>query len=255
MRGRDRQPHEATPAWTLERSRLADGGGGRPRAECIVGSRSTAVRRRCVGHGLLGPLRAGVTIAMDNQNSAAARDPHARALASVQTRPLGPGDRERLVAFFARLSAESRYRRFFEIKPELTAKELDWLTIINHVDHEAIVAVDQCDGSIVGVCRYVRERDEPVTAELAIAIADTWQNRGVGALLAEQVVRRAAENGLRRVRAFTLSGNRPALALFRRLGFQRVRRQGAEVELVRQLGSPAGVVVPFTPPPGDRPTP
>jgi ribosomal protein S18 acetylase RimI-like enzyme len=167
------------------------------------------------------------------------------ARASIGTRPLGPGDREPLARFFTRLGPESRYRRFFALKRELTPRELDWLTAIDHIDHEAIVAVDRRDGSIVGVCRYVREPDRPMSAELAIAVADACQEMGIGTILGEQVVRRAVENGFTQVRAFTLSGNRSARSLLRRLGFQIVRREGSEVELVLELRGAGGIVLPL----------
>src|ERR1700761_5144526 len=77
----------------------------------------------------------------------------------IETRPMRPDDRDGLAQLFARLSPESRYRRFFELKRELKPRELDWLTAIDHVDHEAVVAVDQHDGSLIGVGRYVREKD------------------------------------------------------------------------------------------------
>jgi ribosomal protein S18 acetylase RimI-like enzyme len=169
------------------------------------------------------------------------------ARASVETRPLGPGDRESLASFFTRLSPESRYRRFFALKHELTPRELDWLTAIDHIAHEAIVAVDRRDGSIVGVCRYVREPGRRTSAELAIAVADACQELGIGTILGEQVVRRAVENGFTQVTALTLRGNRSARALLRRLGFQIVRREGSEVELVLELRGAGGGVVPLIP--------
>jgi hypothetical protein len=42
----------------------------------------------------------------------------------LRVRPLGPADRDRLTALFARLSPESRYRRFLSPKPELMPREL-----------------------------------------------------------------------------------------------------------------------------------
>ena len=65
-------------------------------------------------------------------------------------RPLGSEDRDGVAALFARLSPESRYRRFLSPKRELTPRELAFLTDIDHIHHEAIAAVDQRDGSIVG---------------------------------------------------------------------------------------------------------
>ena len=80
-------------------------------------------------------------------------------------RPLGSADRDGLAALFARLSPESRYRRFLSPKPTLTPQELAYLTDTDRLHHEAIAAIDPRDNSIVGVGRYTsatRPR-EPLT--------------------------------------------------------------------------------------------
>ena len=72
----------------------------------------------------------------------------------VRTRPIKPADRDALADGFARLSAKSRYRRFLGPKPTLSARELTYLTEVDHVTHEAVVAFDEADGRMVGVARY-----------------------------------------------------------------------------------------------------
>ena len=64
---------------------------------------------------------------------------------------IGHADRDGLATLFARLSPESRHRRFRSPKRELTPRELAFFTDIDHIHHEAIAAVDQRDGSIVGI--------------------------------------------------------------------------------------------------------
>ena len=66
-------------------------------------------------------------------------------------RQICPADRDGLAALFARLSPESRRRRFLGPNTELTDAELTFLTYIDHVCHQAIAAIDQRDCSIVGV--------------------------------------------------------------------------------------------------------
>ena len=74
-------------------------------------------------------------------------------------RPLSADDRAGLAALFARLTPESRYRRFLSPERELTPRELTYFTDIDHIHHEAFAAVDRRDSSIVGVGRYVHEAD------------------------------------------------------------------------------------------------
>jgi RimJ/RimL family protein N-acetyltransferase len=146
--------------------------------------------------------------------------------AYIETRSISRDDRAALVRFFDELSPQSRYQRFFSIKHELTRRELDWLTAVDHVEHEAIVAVDRRDGSLVAVCRYVVDTHRPGVVEVAIAVADRWQGIGIGTALGQQIVRRARANGMMAVSAVTLPYNRRVHALLRRLGFGRVAGPG-----------------------------
>lgn len=56
--------------------------------------------------------------------------------------PIAPEDSRLLGATFGRLSEESRYRRFFTTKDNLSAAELEYFVDIANSDHEAIVAIN-----------------------------------------------------------------------------------------------------------------
>jgi hydrogenase maturation factor len=51
-------------------------------------------------------------------------------------------------------------------------RELTFFTDIDHVNHEAIAAVDQRDDSIVAVARHMRDATRADVAEFAIEVAD-----------------------------------------------------------------------------------
>src|SRR5512135_136492 len=85
----------------------------------------------------------------------------------ISLRQVGADDRAGMAALFDRLSPESRYRRFLSPKRELTPRELTYFTDIDHLNHEAIAAVDLRDGSIVGVARYVQSTNRAGVAEVA----------------------------------------------------------------------------------------
>jgi protein lysine acetyltransferase len=155
----------------------------------------------------------------------------------LRLRPIGSDDRAGLAALFARLSTESRYRRFLSPKHELTPRELSYLTDIDHIHHEAFAAVDLHDQSIVGVCRYVHVADRPGVAELGIEVADELQNMGIGSALARHTVQRARANGVALLTATTLWENRPARALLRRLEFRARASRGCEIELELEFDS------------------
>lgn len=153
----------------------------------------------------------------------------------LRFRTLGSDDRDRLAGLFARLSFESRRRRFLSPKPALSTRELAFLTDIDHVSHEAIAAVDQRDASIVGVARYVHVADRLGVADVAVEVADEIQRMGVGTELVARLVDRARANGITLLTATTLWENRPARALMRRLRFRTRARHGAEIDLELEL--------------------
>jgi GNAT superfamily N-acetyltransferase/nucleotide-binding universal stress UspA family protein len=153
-------------------------------------------------------------------------------------RPIEASDRDLLEEGFERLSPQSRYRRFFSPVTRLSKRQLDYLTQVDHHDHEALVAL--ADGELAGVARFVRTR--PGVAEPAIVVADDWQGRGLGSQLLDALANRAREEGVDCFVAPILSENRGAIALFERLGEGEatVRRDGIEVELTIPLGVEEG---------------
>jgi protein lysine acetyltransferase len=138
----------------------------------------------------------------------------------VLIREIRASDKALLAAGHARLSEESRLRRFLSAKPRLTSSDLRYLTEVDGVNHYAVVAVlgDLEDAQIVGVARWVRVIDDPTTAEAAVVVGDEVQGRGLGKALARELADAARRRGVRRIRASILSDNPPALALMRVIG-------------------------------------
>jgi RimJ/RimL family protein N-acetyltransferase len=157
----------------------------------------------------------------------------------ILIRPIRPSDREELAAGMERLSPESRYRRFFTPTSELSQSQLTYLSEVDHHDHEALVAVEPATGHGIGVARFVRSTDDPELAEVAVAVADSWHNRGVATALLDRLTQRAREEGVRRFSADVLADNRPMLELIEEVGDVTLRHldHGAvqvEVELPPQ---------------------
>jgi nucleotide-binding universal stress UspA family protein/GNAT superfamily N-acetyltransferase len=160
----------------------------------------------------------------------------------IDIRPIGPDDREILAEGFERLSPESRYRRFFGPMPELSKRFLDYLTVVDHHDHEALVALDAETGEGVGVARYVRTK--PDVAEPAVVVIDDWQGRGVASVLLDRLVERARDEGIARFEAPVLATNRDAIAVLEGVGRTTQRPEGREVQLTIDLPQP-GVALPW----------
>lgn len=67
--------------------------------------------------------------------------------------------------------------------------------------------------------------DEEGRLELAkMAVTPSAQGRGIGALLVQEAIRRAKARGADKLMLVTNSGLAPAIALYRKLGFQEVFR-------------------------------
>jgi RimJ/RimL family protein N-acetyltransferase len=154
----------------------------------------------------------------------------------IEIRPIRPEDREALADGLRRMSAESRYRRFFSPLDTLSEQQLTYLTEVDHHDHEALVAAEARTGQGIGVARFIRSKDDPEVAEVAVAVADDWQGRGIGSELLHRLTDRARDEGIKRFSGSILEENRPMRELLEELGAVRVTDRAAgtidvEVEL------------------------
>jgi RimJ/RimL family protein N-acetyltransferase len=157
----------------------------------------------------------------------------------IAFRHIQPDDKGRLAAGLARLSPETRHRRFLVPKPRFSSAELRYLTEIDGFDHVAIVAVlDDDPEAIVGVARFVRLAEDPATAEAAIVVGDAWQGQGLGRELGLRLADEARERGVRRFTATLLGDNLAAHRLFRSISARLHARVGGGVEeLVAELAA------------------
>ncbi|MGZ6123840.1 MAG: N-acetyltransferase family protein [Myxococcales bacterium] len=129
----------------------------------------------------------------------------------VTLRHVRPDDAAELRRGLARLSPESRYRRFLGAVTTLNDEQLRYLTCVDGRDHVAIVAVRPTpdpQGEIgLGIARFIRLQGDPPTAEAAITVIDDAQGKGLGRLLALTLARAAYERGIRRFRGRVLADN------------------------------------------------
>src|SRR4051812_3942724 len=116
---------------------------------------------------------------------------------NVSVRPLRHGERDSVARVFAALSERSRRLRFLGAKPILREHDLDRLVDVGCCGREAFVATARRTGEPVGIARYVREGERSDIAEVAFEVADEWQGRGIGTLLAHELARRALADGVR----------------------------------------------------------
>jgi ribosomal protein S18 acetylase RimI-like enzyme len=127
-------------------------------------------------------------------------------------RPLRHGDVRTVMAVFERLGDESRRARFNGPKPCLESSELRALAAMDSNRH-ALVAYAEGDPVPVAIARLVRDGR---SAEIAFAVADEYQHRGVGSALAAELIADARAAGITEITALAASDNPAAVKLLRR---------------------------------------
>ncbi|MBN2417479.1 GNAT family N-acetyltransferase [bacterium] len=151
----------------------------------------------------------------------------------VTLRPIRPEDEPEWMELLASCSRESiymRFRYFFQWKSHEVA------TRYCYIDYDrelAIVAEIEENGRrrLIGVGRIVADPDHD-TAEYAVLVADSWQDRGVGSLLTDTCIAIAADWGVKRMYAQTTTDNHRMIAMFKNRGFDiRTDRSSSTVDV------------------------
>lgn len=158
----------------------------------------------------------------------------------VLIRQIRPDDKHLLTEAFETLSPATRFQRFFAPVERLSESDLSYLTEVDHSDHEALVAIDPDEGSLVGVARYVRTTPKN-EAEVAIIVGDDWQGKGLATAMLQRLVRRAAAEGIEYFLALVLTSNTSATELFEGLVPDRARKMRGDpgqVEILIELPGP-----------------
>lgn len=143
---------------------------------------------------------------------------------SMRIRALRPDDKGLLLRHFESLSPRSIYQRFFGYKRALTPADLVRFTEIDFVQHVALAASlgEGEQERFIGVGRYVRIPGS-AQAEVAFAVLDEYQGRGIGTLLLEHLGRVARAGGVVEFTAEVLGDNQQMLEMFARSGFRMKR--------------------------------
>jgi acetyl coenzyme A synthetase (ADP forming)-like protein len=141
--------------------------------------------------------------------------------APVHLRPVRPEDADAIRDFHAGLSRESIYLRFFSALRELPPDLLERFTRVDYDRRVVLLAL--LGDEVLAMASYDRKPGGD-DAEVAFAVADAHQRRGLGTILLEHLAEIAASRGIVRFVADTLPHNRAMLGVFRSSGFPIERR-------------------------------
>jgi GNAT superfamily N-acetyltransferase len=139
----------------------------------------------------------------------------------IRIRAILPADKLRLLEHFRSLSPRSVYFRFMGEHRKLTEDELAKFTELDFETHVGLAATlgDGAAERFIGVGRYIRGAD-PARAEVAFAVLDAHQGRGIGTLLLHHLGRIARSRGVAEFEASVLGSNRQMLDVFEQSGFK-----------------------------------
>ncbi len=147
---------------------------------------------------------------------------------SVMIRPMHSSDSAMEDEFVRNLSIETKHYRFLGGVKELSPAQLKLLCDIDGQHTMAFVATVQKDGRElqIGVSRYAEGSKEGVR-EMAVTIADEWQHKGLGRLLAHRLVEYARGHGVTQLYSVDLADNSAMRNLANELGMN-VRHEADE---------------------------
>jgi GNAT superfamily N-acetyltransferase len=152
---------------------------------------------------------------------------HTELIQGVTIRPLRNGQTEVVQSVFDRLGPRSRLLRFGGAKNVLTAADLAQLARVDGTHH---VLVAYVEGAPAGIARLVRDGS---VAEIAFAVVDELQGRGVGTVLVERLAADARAAGIETLRATMSAENHASLALLKRMTTRlKVRRAAGQLEVI-----------------------
>jgi|SRR5690348_9365746 RimJ/RimL family protein N-acetyltransferase len=142
---------------------------------------------------------------------------------AVTIRAIRPDDRDGFVQAFQQFakSPDSVHFRFHGFKRSLTESEAIQMTDIDFVDHVALVATEgpDSDKRLIGVGRYIVCDTKKRRAEVAFAILDEYQGKGIGSLLLRHLATIGKAQGLRELQAEVLADNHQMTGVLESSGF------------------------------------
>jgi acetyltransferase len=138
---------------------------------------------------------------------------------TVRIRPIAPGDRDVVRRFYGDLSADSLEARFLGATPGIAEATARFFCGPDHEHREGLVAEaldDSRTSTIVG--HLCLEPSPDGRVEMAIAVADAWQRRGIGRELLLTAIDWAGAHGICALDASTRWSNTAILGLVRSIG-------------------------------------
>jgi acetate---CoA ligase (ADP-forming) len=135
---------------------------------------------------------------------------------TTRLRPVRDDDAPAVLTLFQQLSERSLYYRFMMV-PRLDLAQVRRLIAID--ERSQVLLVAERAGALCGIAGYYPAEAGAERAEVAFAIADSMQGRGLGTRMLEQLAEIARDRGVRAFDAFVLGDNLAMMDVFLQSGF------------------------------------
>ena len=133
-------------------------------------------------------------------------------------RPVAVDDGPALAAFYAALSPDCRRTRFFGACRSITKLQAMRFARARERGAQGWVALDDEQRIIGHLCLEPVDLRRDRVEEIAVAVADDWQGRGVGHRLLDAAISSAQRRGIIAIEATMMTGNHPIHALLEHSG-------------------------------------
>jgi len=139
---------------------------------------------------------------------------------TILLRPIRVDDARSWLGFVSRLSLENKYLRFLHTSKEMNLDDAIRFCTVDYHDRFAFIAeaLREPNRDIVGAGQYYRLPGHH-SAEVALAIEGSYQGRGLGTSILEQLAEVARENGVDIFEADVLGENEQMMNVFKNYGF------------------------------------
>src|SRR5688572_26243331 len=158
---------------------------------------------------------------------------------TAHVRPVVPADAPALRTFLEHLSENSRWLRFFSLGVNLD-KAAERAAAGDRPEGYGLIVTTGAEERVVAHAVFELERRD--RAEVAFAVADEMQGRGLATVLIAHLAQVASARGVTTFTATVLPENRRMISVFRESGFPvevRASPDGIEVTFPTELGADA----------------
>lgn len=138
----------------------------------------------------------------------------------ITIRPIRLDDVNMIREFSHNLSSELKHLNYMENFRELPQEMVTRLTNVDYKKSMTIIATyldNNKKETVIGMVHYITEDGK--NCEFDMIVTDAWQNKNVGTILTEALIKSAKDNNLTSAKILILASNLGGILLARHFGF------------------------------------